>query len=111
MKKAVDERSEDDPNCNKEDDPREKRIERCEELSSRCMEFIHLAHPAQDHRCVEKSIDPGHPFAEVIAEGSQPERNGDESECKASMGGKTKGKSSGTDEWFCMVLVWPFNIG
>lgn len=50
-----------------ESESREKRVEGSEEFCSGGVEWINRAHAAQNHRCVQKRIDPAQTRDEMVS--------------------------------------------
>src|SRR3954470_14210044 len=88
VQEAVEDRREDDAGGDENDQARVERVERCEYFPRRSLDRIHRTHAAEDHRGVQQRVDPGELFQKVIAENTDRERTGDESQRYADMAAK-----------------------
>jgi hypothetical protein len=77
MQEPMEYRCDENAGDQEENDARKKRVKGSEPFTPGSLERADRPHASKDHRGVEKRIQPGQILREMIAEDSNPKRNGD----------------------------------
>lgn len=88
-----------------EHDSAEQRIAAGKEFSGAGPERIHLSHAAQDHRSIEKRIQPARALKGVISLHAKAERRGKDSQCDQAIAAEATIKSTAGGQRFVPAVV------